>query len=113
MFNKPYGQKKSGGYSDRGGHGKSFGGGRDWKPMHDATCAGCGTRCQVPFKPNGRKPVYCSNCFVKDGDSAPKRFGGDRSERSERPSSGGSPEMGTILKEINNKLDHIIQSLGE
>jgi len=44
-----------------------FGGGRraDSGPreMHDAVCASCGKACQVPFKPSGEKPVYCSDCF--------------------------------------------------
>lgn len=68
------GFKKSG-FGDRGGFGGR--GGFD-KPMHSATCASCGNGCQVPFKPNGSKPVLCNNCFRKDGDSAPRRF--DRSE---------------------------------
>lgn len=33
------------------------------KEMHSATCAECGTSCQVPFKPRGDRPVYCSTCF--------------------------------------------------
>ncbi len=33
------------------------------REMHSATCATCGKSCQVPFRPNGAKPVYCSDCF--------------------------------------------------
>ena len=33
------------------------------REMHPATCASCGKDCQVPFKPSGEKPVYCSDCF--------------------------------------------------
>jgi CxxC-x17-CxxC domain-containing protein len=118
MFNKPFGggKKKPGGYGARGGSsfgdkrgggGKSFGGGRDWKPMHDATCASCGVDCKVPFRPNGRKPVMCSNCFTKDGDSGSKRY--DR-PRGDRPS-GDSSGLSDQLKEINGKLDAIMRSL--
>src|SRR3989338_11379270 len=63
---------------NRGGGGKfgkkSFGG-RDSRPkMHDATCNKCGKRCQVPFRPTGERPVYCSDCFEKErGDSMPQR----------------------------------------
>jgi len=63
---------------NRGGGGKfgkkSFGG-RDSRPkMHDATCNKCGKRCQVPFRPTGERPVYCSDCFEKErGDSMPAR----------------------------------------
>jgi CxxC-x17-CxxC domain-containing protein len=37
--------------------------------MFDAVCAECGKTCQVPFRPSGDKPVYCSDCFAsKRGD---------------------------------------------
>ncbi len=39
--------------------------------MHEAVCAECGEICEVPFKPTGDKPVYCSVCFSE-------RQGGDR-----------------------------------
>ncbi len=26
-------------------------------------CADCGAATRVPFRPTGRKPVYCSDCF--------------------------------------------------
>lgn len=35
----------------------------DRPSMHSAICADCGKDCEVPFKPSGDKPVYCSNCF--------------------------------------------------
>ena len=35
------------------------------REMHDATCAECGKRCKVPFKPTDGRPVYCSECFAK------------------------------------------------
>lgn len=35
--------------------------------MFDAICAKCGVSCQVPFKPNGRKEVFCSKCFETQG----------------------------------------------
>lgn len=31
--------------------------------MHQATCVRCKKFCEVPFKPNGKKPVYCRDCF--------------------------------------------------
>ena len=53
--------------------------------MFDAVCAKCGQDCQVPFKPNGRKEVFCSKCFETNGgesrggndfrdSGAPRRF---------------------------------------
>jgi CxxC-x17-CxxC domain-containing protein len=35
------------------------------REMHDAKCAECGKDCQVPFKPNGEKPVLCGDCYKK------------------------------------------------
>lgn len=33
--------------------------------LFDAVCAECGQNTQVPFEPNGQKPVYCRDCFQK------------------------------------------------
>ena len=30
-----------------------------------ATCAECKKECEIPFKPSGGRPVYCSECFEK------------------------------------------------
>jgi CxxC-x17-CxxC domain-containing protein len=52
---------------DSGGSGGGFssGGGYDRGPreMFSATCSSCGRGAQAPFRPNGSKPVYCSDCF--------------------------------------------------
>ena len=48
-----------GGYSGGGSRGYE----RDSREMFSATCASCGREAQVPFRPNGSKPVYCSDCF--------------------------------------------------
>ena len=56
-------RRASGGYG--GGSYSSGGYGYDRPPreMHDATCARCGKETQVPFRPTGARPVYCSDCF--------------------------------------------------
>jgi CxxC-x17-CxxC domain-containing protein len=58
------GDTGGGGYSSGGG-GYSSGGGYERAPreMFAATCASCGREAQVPFRPSGAKPVYCSDCF--------------------------------------------------
>ena len=48
---------------NRGGGGGGGGYGRAPRQMHDAVCASCGVNTQVPFEPNGSKPVYCRDCF--------------------------------------------------
>lgn len=76
---KTFGKRPFGG--DRGD--RNF----DGPEMHQTVCDGCGDECEVPFKPNGRKPVYCRSCFKKEeGDegSFDRRSndrGGDRGER--------------------------------
>ena len=54
-----------GGASSYGGGGGFSGGGysRGPREMHDAVCARCGNETQVPFRPTGARPVYCSDCF--------------------------------------------------
>jgi CxxC-x17-CxxC domain-containing protein len=57
-----------GGGGSRGGYGGGgYGGGggydRPQRQMYDAVCASCGVNTQVPFEPNGSKPVYCRDCF--------------------------------------------------
>ena len=35
------------------------------KEMHKVTCADCGVETEVPFKPDGSRPVYCRECYQK------------------------------------------------
>jgi CxxC-x17-CxxC domain-containing protein len=110
------GERKFGGAGgwkkDRGGfdHGASRG------EMHDAVCAGCGKDCQVPFRPNGRKPVYCNFCFKKEdagGKSFERNEFGGGGERSFRKHDAGNNEIQDQLKLINDKLDAIIDALND
>lgn len=63
-----------------GFRGNDRGGSRDGRPreMFSAVCDNCGNDCQVPFRPSGEKPVYCSNCFDKTSDR-----GGQRESRND------------------------------
>ena len=80
--------------SDRSGR-SGFGRSGFEKEMHNAVCDKCGERCEVPFRPTGNKPVYCSNCFRKN-------------ERFESESPG---QNRTELEKINEKLDRILKAL--
>ncbi len=33
--------------------------------MHKTVCDACHKPCEVPFKPNGQKQVFCDACFAK------------------------------------------------
>ena len=53
----------------RGGGGGYNSGPRTPVELHDVTCAKCGTATQVPFKPDGTRPVYCRDCYQKQKPS--------------------------------------------
>ncbi len=38
---------------------------RPQREMFNAICASCNSKTQVPFRPNGDRPIYCSDCFTK------------------------------------------------
>lgn len=129
-------------YKPQGGRGTfsrpSFGGGnrrpagRDFNSsveLYKTSCSKCNASCEVPFKPNGKKPIFCKNCFVRDDtsferpsrDSYEKRSYNDKpryqEERSfapKRETPVEDPRIGAMQREltvIHDKLDTLIQSL--
>jgi CxxC-x17-CxxC domain-containing protein len=52
-----------GSYASSGGGYNGGGYSRGPREMFDAVCARCGKDTQVPFRPTGARPVYCSDCF--------------------------------------------------
>jgi len=112
-----------GGRSSGGGYKgvKSYGGSSDERPdMHPAICSECGASCEVPFKPNGKKPIFCRNCFQKqEGDAPAPRYGArsfDRAGASDKPAYRSTPRTGTEgiekqLKALNEKMDLILAAL--
>lgn len=87
-----FGNNKAGNKGFRGG--SDSGSGR--KEMHRAICDECGKNCEVPFKPTGDKPVFCSDCFKK-------RSGGGNSGREKRDFKGGDSGMRTESREHNQQ----------
>lgn len=89
------GGSKFGGRDSGGRGGNRFGGrdsgGRDFgKPsMFEARCDECGKHCEVPFKPSGDRPIFCSSCFQSKGDND---RGGDRRESRDRSDRFGGRE---------------------
>lgn len=90
----------------RPGGNRNFGrrsfGDRGNRQMFSATCSNCGKECQVPFKPTGSKPVFCSECFEKKGGGSDSRRFGDRNRQ---------PQNNVQLEAINTKLDKILAIL--
>lgn len=117
---------------DRGGGGRRFGGrdsggrsgswGRDdTRTMFKATCANCGNPCEVPFRPSGDRPIYCSDCFEKMGKGTGNSRSNDRrdfgrprfEDRRSYPATGGEGGQTNSLiidqlRSMNVKLDKIV-----
>jgi|SaaInlLV_10m_DNA_2_1039722.scaffolds.fasta_scaffold00910_12 CxxC-x17-CxxC domain-containing protein len=85
---------RSGGRSSSRDSGRGRSGGRrdSELEMHRVICDECGKSCEVPFKPTSSKPIYCSNCFKKDGKD-------------------GKVDNSKAFKEIHEKLDKIMEAL--
>ena len=110
----------------------------DKPPMlYKATCANCHNSCEVPFRPNGERPVYCKDCFENKGG----RGGSDRASSEEvlRPagrmydrsdgrsyqrdfapqgnpmphyeSNKGNDDIKRQLELVNTKLERLIQAV--
>jgi CxxC-x17-CxxC domain-containing protein len=67
--------------------------------MFDATCDTCGKRFQLPFRPTGEKPVYCNDCFDREGGSSVKNI--------EKPAN----QYKEQFEQLNAKLDRILKAL--
>ena len=90
-----------------GGGGRRFGGDRGPREMHKAVCDNCGRDCEVPFKPSGDKPIYCSDCFRDMGGGENRR----NDSRGGRHSSGAGVDYTRQFSELNKKLDTITDIL--
>ncbi len=87
-------------YSDRSSSQPSFRSEGPRESFH-AVCANCGKDCTLPFEPRTNKPVYCSNCFEKNG-------GDSRKTEQRQP----APQDNEKLDALNAKLDKILELLG-
>jgi len=104
----------------RGGSGGGRSGDRSSGPpqLHQAVCAACGKTTEVPFKPNGRKPVYCRDCFQQEDHAPRESFGrgafGKPQFAAKRPFGAGPQRNDQVekrLDEMDAKLDRIIREI--
>jgi CxxC-x17-CxxC domain-containing protein len=106
----------------------SYGGrGSFEREMHKVTCADCGKETEVPFKPDGSKPVYCRECYAKrkGASGGGERYsrgsyggrerynrgsygGGERSARPERT----NPMIMDLIEEIRADVKAIKEKIG-
>lgn len=144
------GGRGNGGFNKRDGGRPRFGGKPSFgRPgpredresrMFSTTCDECKKECEVPFRPTGDKPVYCSNCFgnKREGSSfenLSRDARGGRGSREVRDSRGGreeresrdfSPapqprpqvddrkidEIKRQIDTLSSKLDKLIETIG-
>ncbi|MEI8130533.1 MAG: CxxC-x17-CxxC domain-containing protein [bacterium] len=128
-FRRPSGQGR-----DRDG-GQGFGGGynkyssnRDSgergerrEVLHRAVCSECNNTCEVPFRPNGSKPVYCKDCFGKKKGAYPsnneKPAFAPRAEHTQAPRPQTQAPDGRIdklvseMNAVHAKLERIIKMI--
>lgn len=71
-----------------------------------ATCNECHAKCEVPFRPNGKKPVYCRNCFKGKEETPSYGARGSFKDHSRQ-----DPDFAQRLDAIEAKLDRILKSL--
>jgi CxxC-x17-CxxC domain-containing protein len=100
---------------NRGGK-RAYGDHQEIAQKFDAVCSSCGKACQVPFRPNGKKPVYCKDCFDAPRKATP---GGGRNFAANDNGGGGGKSIADLTRQIaamNEKIDRmleIIEGAGE
>ncbi len=106
--------KKSGGFVKRSFGARSPRASGPRKPFvaHEAserfkaTCSECHAVCEVPFRPNGKKPVYCRNCFNgKEDAPVGSATSGYRREAS------APTDLVRQFDMLNFKLDRLIKAV--
>ncbi len=88
------------------------------RELFKAQCSNCKNECDVPFKPNGMKPVFCQNCFKRDEDRDARGSFQKRdfnTPRSYAPASQSNDHRIDDLKRqmmtLDSKLDRVLQML--
>jgi len=120
--NRNSGGGRSWGGDNRGGRsGGRDSGSRGPVTMYPAVCAECKSQTEVPFLPNGRKPVLCKDCFSAQGGGQGGDRGNDRGNSQGKPAYSSRPTTSSFpasnqkiekqLEGIYTKLDQILNAL--
>jgi len=83
--------------------------------MFEAVCANCGKKCEVPFRPNGQRPVYCRDCFGKQGRAPSSNFP-KKDFGAQAPFHVPAPQEmsdGRIIDDIKRQLDAMSMKLDQ
>lgn len=108
-FGKSYGGKPSGGFNPK-----------DRAPRENksypAVCSDCGKACDVPFRPDGVKPVLCRDCYSKKAPATNMSAGRDRFTSNEQRGHTATPvaavaEINLITKQLTALEEKVNQIL--
>ncbi len=81
----------------------------------DAICSNCGKKCQVPFRPDGEKPVYCKDCFgaPREAMAGKKKFSSGPVTNFSAPAAGGKSiaDLTRQIAAMNTKIDAMLKIL--
>lgn len=103
-FGSKYGSRPSFGSARALGFGAHVSAARA-REAHKTTCDSCHAMCEVPFVPNGKKPVYCRNCYK--GKDTTTSFSGQLFTSTESD----SIDLKKQLSILATKLDRLITLL--
>ena len=88
--------------------------------MHQAVCDQCGKPCELPFRPTGDRPVYCSACFEGKRETgsnkrsdrfSQNKFSGQKTDFRSSSSRGNDDELKKQLVMLNGKMDQLIKAV--
>lgn len=114
---KPFGSKP---FGARAGFGAKRFGARSFDAPTEffkAECNECHKECEVPFRPNGKKPVYCRDCFQnQERDDAPVRSSSRyaepmRSAPRFTESRSAAPDLTKQFNVLATKLDRLTAAI--
>lgn len=109
LFGKSFGDKRSGGFNPK-----------DRAPRENksypAVCSDCGKACDVPFRPDGVKPVLCRDCFAKKAPATNMNAGRERFTSNELRGHAPAPvvaieEMNLIMKQLTALEEKVTEIL--
>ena len=112
---KRFNDSREGGFGRRDGGRSNFRSDNRDRVMHQAVCDQCGKSCEVPFRPTGDKPVYCSSCFEgkRKTSGAGDRFSKNKfsGQKTDFGSKGNNDELKKQLVILNGKMDQLIKAI--
>lgn len=78
------------------------------KELFPAVCSECKKRCDVPFLPNGKKSVFCIDCFRKQ-EHVPGRNSNGSDGPLRIPADGGMEGLRKQVASIEGKINRLLE----